>query len=87
MVYGLRSYTIGRHGWVSASTLLWRARLVAAATSKAIVLSLGILHRFTYLGLGRERSSEARRAKGIGGRSHPLFTVKCALHGACARPL
>src|SRR5437016_10904039 len=34
----------------SARTLLlWGARLVAAATSKAIVLALGILHRFTYL--------------------------------------
>jgi hypothetical protein len=43
MVYGLRSYSIGRHGWASARTLLlWGARLVAAATSKAIVLALGI---------------------------------------------
>src|SRR5262245_39581094 len=62
MVYGLRSYSIGRHSWVSANTLLlWGARLVAAATSKAIVLALGILHRFTYLSLCRKRSSEARR--------------------------
>src|SRR5215470_16023064 len=46
MVYGLRSYSIGRHGWVSARTLLlWGPRLVAAATSKAIVLALRILHR------------------------------------------
>jgi len=40
--------------------LLWGARLVAAATSKAIVLALGILHRFMYLTLCRERSSEER---------------------------
>jgi hypothetical protein len=43
MVYELRSYSIGPHGWVSASRLLL-PKLVAAATSKAIVLALGILH-------------------------------------------
>jgi hypothetical protein len=34
---------LGPHGWASASRLLL-PKLVAAATSKAIVLALGILH-------------------------------------------
>ena len=43
----LRSYSIERQGWVSASArLLWAARLVAAAARrKAIVLVLGMSHR------------------------------------------
>jgi hypothetical protein len=39
MMYGLRSYSIERHGWASAKApLLWTARLVAAARKKVIVL-------------------------------------------------
>jgi hypothetical protein len=46
-VYALRSYSIERHGRVSARAL-WAARLVAAARRKAIVLALGMSHHSTY---------------------------------------
>src|SRR6516162_9804300 len=83
MVYGLRSYPIGRHGWVSASTLLlWGTRLVAAATSKPIVRSLGrVLINLS----GVITALDVRCTPGSGGKADIVGCLRCAKGGCRPR--
>src|SRR5262245_20535244 len=79
MVYALRSYSIERQGWVSASApLLWAARLAATARKKAIVLALGLspLTEFQHKVVSHQRTrsictpqlGRARRRENVGER-------------------